>query len=184
MCPAGCASSLERTSIHDIEPEFVEQARHDGFRSASSPAIARAAGDRRAGRSPVGRKLSGVDVIERLDDSRGRQVRLEQFGGRGRLVVELRYLPVALGVVVVGVDHDLPGERLDRHGPVMLERNGDDDDLADVCDLGDGGRARVSAEFANQRRQRLRSPRVAEDDLVAVQYGHAGDLAANVSSSD
>ena len=59
---------LQRTRIHGVEPELVEQTCNGGL------GLRVVAGDDqcptilRAGRSSVGRKLSGADVVERLDD--------------------------------------------------------------------------------------------------------------------
>ena len=39
-------------------------------------------------------------------------------------------MAITLGVVVVGVDHDLARERRHRHVAVVLERYGDHDDVA------------------------------------------------------
>ena len=64
-------------------------------------------------RPAVGRELRRVDVVERLDDFGGRQVGLQELGGRGRLVVEFRDPTVALWIVVIGVDDDLSRQRLD-----------------------------------------------------------------------
>ena len=49
-------------------------------------------------------------------------MRLQELGRRRRLVVELGNVAVPLRVVVVGVDHDLARQRLDRDVPVVLER--------------------------------------------------------------
>ena len=68
-------------------------------------------------------------MVESLDHLRSRQVRLQQLGGRGRLIVELGDMAVTLGVVVVRVDHDLARQRCDRNGPVVLQRQRDHDDV-------------------------------------------------------
>jgi len=77
---------------------------------------------------PVGGERSGVDMVESLDDLRVRQVRLQELGGRGRLIVELRDMAVTFWVVVVGVDYDLALQRLERSGPVILQRHRDYDE--------------------------------------------------------
>ena len=49
-------------------------------------------------------------IVEDLDDLRRRQMVLEEFAGRGRLVIQLRELPVTLRVVIGSIDdHDLLG---------------------------------------------------------------------------
>jgi hypothetical protein len=52
-------------------------------------------------------ELRGVDVVEALDDLRGRKMPLQQLRRRGRLVVELADVAVALRVVVVRVDDEI-----------------------------------------------------------------------------
>ena len=43
----------------------------------------------------VSRQGGGVDMVERLDDLRRRQVRLQELGGGGRLIVQLGDVAVA-----------------------------------------------------------------------------------------
>ena len=152
--------------------------------AGSSPAITSA---RRFGVPAglaVGRQLRGVDVIERLDDLRRRQVRLQQLGGRRRLVVELGDVAVTLRVVVVGVDDDLARERLDRHRPVVLQRNRDDDDVAGLRGVDGACRARLRPELGDERGERLRPARIADHDVVAVCHRQSRDLAADVPGAD
>src|SRR5204863_263137 len=70
-----------------------------------------------------------VHRVERLHDPGAAQVARKQFAGGRLLAVELRHVPVALRVVVVRVDHDLPGERVGREVGVRLERHGNENDL-------------------------------------------------------
>ena len=105
---------------------------------------------------------------------------LQQFrAGRG-ISVELLDLPVALRVVVVRIDHDLPRERSDRHRLVTLQRNGDDDEVGCGRDLGRRRRAGVRSELRDELGQGLRSARVADDDVVPALDCQAGYLAADV----
>jgi hypothetical protein len=75
---------------------------------------------------------------------------------RCRLVVELRNVTVPLRVIVVGVDHDFPRQWLNRHLPVVLERQGDHDDLSGLCGVHGGRRARVRSELDDECGQGLR----------------------------
>jgi len=71
-----------------------------------------------------------VDAVERLHHVGLGQVPLPELADRRRLVVELGDAPVAVRVVVVGVDDDLLAQRPDRHVAVGLERDRHDDDVA------------------------------------------------------
>ena len=106
---------------------------------SSSPAIGQRAAVRAAGRAGEPEQVPEVDVVERLDHVRLRQVRLEELGDGGRLVVELGDVAVALGVVVVGVDHDLAAQRLDRDLAVALQRDRHHDDVPRLRSLLRGG---------------------------------------------
>ena len=97
-------------------------------------------------------------MVERLDNFRRWQMRLEQFRGRGRLVVRFRDVAITLRVAVVGVDHDLPAERLRGHRPVVLQRNRHHDDVTGRRSVDHRRRSRVRTEFLDKRGQRLRPP--------------------------
>jgi len=56
-------------------------------------------------------------------------VRLQELRGGRRLVVELLDVAVSLWVVVVRVDHDLARRGSTRDLPVVLERDGDHNDV-------------------------------------------------------
>ena len=141
---------LQRPRVDRVEAELVEQLGDRGLGALVVAGDDQRATILRAGRLPVGRELRGVDVVERLDDLRRRQVRLQELGGRRRLVVELGDVAVALRVVVVGVDHDLARQRLDRNVPVVLERHGDDDDVSGLRRV-DGASPRALSVRAPRR---------------------------------
>ena len=84
-------------------------------------------------------------------------MRLQQLRGRCRLVVELGDVAIALRIVIVRVDHDLAGERLDGNRLVVLERHGDDNDVAGGGGIDNRPRSRARAELRHQRGKRVRS---------------------------
>ena len=99
-----------------------------------------------------------VDVVESLDDLGRRQVPLEELARGGRLVVQFRDVPVALRIVVVGVDDDLPGQRLDRHIPVSSQGNADDHEVGRLGRLPRRSGPGVGTQLLDQSRQRLGPP--------------------------
>ena len=101
---------------------------------------------------------------------------LQELRGRRRLVVELGDLTVPPGVVVVRVDDDLAGQRFDRHRADRAQRDRHDGDLGGRRHLGGGRGARVRPELGDEVRERLGAARVADDDVVAVRDGEAGEL--------
>jgi len=76
---------------------------------------------------------------------------LQELGGRGRLIVELRDVAVTFWVVVVGVDYDLARQRLDRNGPVVLQRHRDYDDVSSFRRVDGRRRVRSRSELRDQR---------------------------------
>src|SRR5262252_10950299 len=111
-------------------------------------------------------------------------MRLQQLGGRRRLVVELRDVAVALRIIVVGIDDHLAGQGRDRYLSVVLQRHADDDNVA--CGGGLIGRSGASpwTELLYQIRQRVGSARVADHDIVSVRHGEPRNLTADVARSD
>jgi hypothetical protein len=107
-----------------------------------------------------------------------------RLGSRGPLVVELRDVPVALRVIVVRIDDNLPSERLDRHRTIILQRHRDDDDVSGGRRLAGGRGANVRSERGNQLGQCLRPARVADHDVVAVCHRESGDLTPDVSRTN
>jgi hypothetical protein len=111
-------------------------------------------------------------------------VRLEQLGRRGRFVVELRDVTVPFRIVVVGIDHNLPRQRLDGHGSIILQRNRDNDNVAGLCCFEHRHGTGPWSELGDEILQRLRATGIADGDVVALCYGEARDLAADVSGAD
>ncbi len=111
-------------------------------------------------------------------------MRLQQLGGRLRFGIELRKPAVALRIVVVGIDDDLAGERRHRNLAVVLQRNGDDDDVPCAgCFVGGRGPG-MRAELADEFRQRVGAAGIAHDDVVTGLDGEPRDLAADVPGAD
>ena len=109
---------------------------------------------------------------------------LQELGGGGRLVVEFGDVAVPLRVVVVGVDHHLARERVDRHCSVVFQRHGNHDDVAGPCRFDGRRRARVWSEFGDERGQGFRPTRIADHDVVPVCHRKSPDLASDVSGTD
>jgi hypothetical protein len=66
----------------------------------------------------------------------------------------------------------------------MLQRDGHDDDVSRFRRVEHGCRACLGSELANQIPQGVGAARVAEHDVMPVRNREAGDLAADVTSSD
>src|SRR3954451_23961914 len=111
-------------------------------------------------------------------------MRLHHLRGRRLLVVEIGNLTVTLRVVVERVDHDFSGERRDRYVAQVLQRDGDDDDVAGPGGFFGRRRARVRTELANKVGERLRTARIADDNVVTVLHRQPRELTANVSGAD
>jgi hypothetical protein len=129
-------------------------------------------------------ELRGLNVIERLDDLRRGQMRLQQLGCRRHFVIELRDVAITLRVVVVRVDDNLSRQRLDRNGPIVLQRDGDDDDVPGFRSIERRCRSSFGPELSDKIRQRLRSSRIADHHVVSALDREPRDLASNESCSD
>ena len=175
---------LQGAGVHRVEAELVEQLRDRGLRSRIVASYGKRTAVVRARPLSVGRELRRVNVVECLDDLRGRQVRLQELRGGRRLVVELLDVAVSLWVVVVRVDHDLARQGLDRNLPVVLERDGDHNDVPSLCGVDSRRRARIRSELGNERRQGFRPTRVADHNPVAVCRRKSRDLASDLTGAD
>ena len=85
-------SLRERLELDDVEAERVGQLGDDRSRVRVVPRDDEGAATGRAGRLSLLGEVARVDVVERLDDARRRQVALQELRGRRRLVVELEPL--------------------------------------------------------------------------------------------
>ena len=74
--------SSQGPGIHGVETELVEQFRHDGFRGRIVAGDDERTAVLRSRRLPVRGQLRSVDMVERLDHLRGREVGLQELGGR------------------------------------------------------------------------------------------------------
>src|SRR5207253_6811485 len=69
-------------------------------------------------------------------------------------------------------------------GPVVLEGNGDHDEVAAPGCIHDGSRAGPRSELGDEGGQGLRPSRVADHDVVAVRNRQPGDLASDLPRPD
>jgi len=74
----------ERLELDDVEAERVDQPGDDGPCIGVVPCDDEGAAAGRAGRLSLLGEVARVDVVERLDDARRRQVALQELGGRRR----------------------------------------------------------------------------------------------------
>ena len=93
-------------------------------------------------------------------------------------------LPVALRVVVVGVDDDLAGERLDRHVAVGPQRDGHHHQVARLGRLGRRRGSGPRPQLVDQFLEGLRPARVAQHHVVPGGDGQPGHGAADMSAAD
>jgi hypothetical protein len=73
--------------VHRIETELIDQTGDLSFGVLIVAGDGQCSAILRASRPPVGGELTGVDMFEGLHDLRGREVRLQEFGRSGRLIV-------------------------------------------------------------------------------------------------
>ncbi len=89
-----------------LDTPLVEQMGHSGFGILVVTSDDQRAAILCASWFSISSKVSGINMIEGLDDLRGWQMVLQEFGRSGRLVVKLGNVTVTLRVVIVGVDDD------------------------------------------------------------------------------
>jgi hypothetical protein len=140
----------QRPGVDDIEAERVDQL---GDHLLGLGVVA---GERQrapvvgAGRLPLAAQLAGLDRVENFDDPRRGQMRGEQLAAGGLPGVELGDVAVARRVVVVGVHHDLAGERLDRQVAVCPHRDRHEDDVRGAGGVAHRGCRGLRAESSYQ----------------------------------
>ena len=78
--------SRERTRIHRVEAELIEQTSDRHLGPWIVPGDDQRAAILRASRQAIGGQGRGVDMVESLDDFRGRQMCLQELRGRRRLI--------------------------------------------------------------------------------------------------
>jgi hypothetical protein len=148
---SGPASTVSKPNASSILVTVAFALSSGAGRSAPRAVVARddeSAPVRGTGGLAIRHELGRADVVERLDHLRLRKVRLQQLGGRRRLVVELGDVPVTLRIVVVRVDNDLACEGLDRNAPVVLER---DRDVSARCQRTRKQQQRGSSDLLRER---------------------------------
>src|SRR5690606_39518096 len=92
-------------------------------------------------------QVTPTDGVERLHTPHVSQVLPQQLTGGGAVLVEGGEVPVPLGVVVVGVDHDGPGRDRGGHLLVAAERYGHHYDFPESSRVFRGGGVPPVAEF-------------------------------------
>ena len=117
----------------------------------------------------VGNSLGGL--LTGQEGVRG-QVLLQQLAAGRQPAVQVRDLPVALRVVVGGIDDYPAGQRPGGHAAVGLQRDRDHDDVTG------GGR------LADEVLQRRRAARVAHHDRMPGRHAEPGYRAADASAAD
>ena len=107
-------------------------------------------------RPPLAAQRRKVQRVERLDHMRAWKLCGQQLT-RGREVgVELGDRPIAPGVVVVGVDHDLPCESVLRKLIDRVQGDRHENQLAPRGNLAHGQGARTLTELGHERFERRR----------------------------
>src|SRR5215475_6362418 len=125
-----------------------------------------------------------VDMIEGFYDLRVRQLRLQQLGSRCRFVIEFGKVTVAVRIVIIGIDDDLAGERRDRYLTVVLQRYRYDNDICCLSRLVGSCCSRLWSKLFDERRQSLRTSRVAEYNIVTMGHSQSCKLASYVPGTD
>jgi len=93
-------------------------------------------------------------------------------------------MAIALRVVVHRVDDDLPRDGVGRNVPIVLERNRDDDEVAESSGIRDAGSLRTLAQFGDQVLKRLRSAGIGDRDVVPGPGQVRGERRADVAGAD
>ena len=93
-------------------------------------------------------------------------------------------LPIALRVVVAGVQDDLGGQRLRRQVRVRLDRDRDHHDVARRGGLLGGGGGGQRPQLGDEVLQRLRPAGVAQHDVVAGRHAEPGHRSADHAAAD
>jgi len=140
----------DRAGVDGVVADRVEVGGHRGL------GIRVVAGDGQggavfgAGRAGQRLQVLEVDVVEDLDDVRLGQVPLEQAAAGEGAGVELLDLPVALGIVVAGVQDRLAVQGLGRDVGERLHRDADHHQVARLGGLLRGAGGGERAEFGHQ----------------------------------
>src|SRR5215470_7505237 len=125
-----------------------------------------------------------VDMIEGFYDIRVRQVRLQQLGCCCRLVIEFGEVPIPVRIIVIGIDDDLAGEWRDRYLSVVLQRHRYDNDVSCLSRLVGSCCSRLWSKLFDERRQSLRTTRVADYNVVTMSHSQSCNLASDMPGTD
>src|SRR5665213_1670133 len=109
---------------------------------------------------------------------------LQEFRRCSRFIIELGYVAVTLRIVIIRIDYDLARKRSDWNSLVLLQRYRDDNDFSRLRGFSHGRRPGVRSKLNDECRQRTRSARITDHDVVATCYGKTGDLTSNVPCAD
>jgi hypothetical protein len=126
----------------------------------------------------------GHDVVERLRDLGLGEVLLQQSRRRRLTAIEGVDVAVAFEVVVVGVEHDLAGERRHRQVAIRPQRHRDEHHFTGRGGFFDRRRPGVRAELGDHRRERLGPPAVGDHDVVTAGDHRLRHVAADLSCAD
>ncbi len=174
----------ERAGVDGVVADRVEERGHRRLRRGVIARNGQGAAVVSPGRAGQRAQVLEEDVVEHLDDLRTRQMALEQLAAGGRAGIQLRDVPVALGIVVTGVEDRLAGQRLDRDVAEGLHRDADQHEVAGLAGLLGGRGAGQRAQLGDQLLERLGAPGVAQHHLVPRGHAQPGYRAADQPAAD
>jgi predicted dehydrogenase len=174
----------ERARVDGVIADRVEERGHHRLRGRVIARDGQGAAVLGAVRAGQRAQVPEEDVVEHLDDLRIRQVALEQLAAGGHAGIQLRDVPVALGIVVPGVEDRLAGQRLDRDLAEGLHRDADHHQVAGLAGLLGGRGPGERAELGDQLVERLGAAGVAQHYLVPGGHAEPGDRAADHPAAD
>jgi hypothetical protein len=123
-------------------------------------------------------------MVERLYHVGPAQPGLQQLRAGRAVIIESRNAAIAPRVVVVGIDHYLAYQGLDRNVADGLQRDRYDHKIASRGRLLGGACASSGAQFKHQISQRFRPSRVTDHNVVSAGDCRTGNLAPDMSGPD
>ena len=169
----------DRSRVDGVVADRVEESGHRrlGLRVVARDGQGGAVGG--AVRAGQRAQVLEEDVVEHLHHVGVRQVALQQPAAGDRADLQLFDVPVALGIVVAGVEDGLAGQRLDRNLGKGLHRDADHHEVARLGGLLGGAGGCERAEFGGEFGQCLRAAGVAHHDVVPGRHAQPGHRAAD-----
>ena len=183
-CGFAAPAFREAADIHRVVAQSVQQLRCLRLRGRVVPGDGQRAAVGLTRRSRQGGQLLGADAVERLDHPGAGQVALHKFAGGQFDGIQLCDAPVALRVIVQGVDHSPAGQRFTGQLVIGVQRNGHHDEVTGLGRFGRCGRPGMLSEFRDEAAEGLGTARVAEDDVPAGGDGEAGQRASDHAAAD